>query len=140
MDVDAKESAITIASPHFSLKAKAALAWERERPTREAARIEKRAREMQAVRDEIVGMFGSDYEVRLGIDDMGRITATVEGIRFTTHVYSFGVITVSIFLIERCLSCGEDVPVGQVSDLADLGELISNPDLARKHSCPLNHS
>lgn len=137
MDVYVKERVTTIASPRFSLKAKALLAWERERPAREAARIERRARELQSVRNKFEEMFGSDHDINLGVDDEGRITVVVEDLKFITHVYSFGVTTVSVFLAERCLRCGEDVPVGCVSDLADLGELINNPALERKHTCLL---
>jgi hypothetical protein len=135
MDVNVKERAVTISPPRLSLKAKAALAWELERPAREAARIEQQARELQAVRDKLVKMFGSDHDIKLGIDNRGSITAAVEDLRFRTHIYSFGVLTVNIYLIKKCTDCGEDVPMGRVSDLADLGELISNSDLDGKHTC-----
>jgi hypothetical protein len=140
MDVNVKERAGTTASPCFSLKAKALLAWERERQTREAARIERRARELQCVRDKFEKMFGSDHDINIGIDDEGHITVVVEDLRFITHVYSFGGTTVSVFLTEKCPRCGEDVPVGSISDLADLGELINGSALERKHTCYRNQS
>jgi hypothetical protein len=135
MDVNVKERAVTIVPARLSLKAKAALAWERERPAREAARIEQQARELQAVRDKLVRMFGLDQDIKLGIDGRGSITAAVEDLRFRTHIYSFGIMTVSIYLIKNCPNCGEDVPMGSISDLADLGELISISDLDGKHTC-----
>lgn len=121
--------------PRLSIKSKAIRAWEQERPSREAARVERQARELSAVRNKIADILGSEHEVEIGIDSIGRITAVVEDLRFSAHVYAFGAVTVSIFLMERCPSCGEDVPVGNISNLADLGELLHNPQLELKHNC-----
>src|SRR5215211_5474201 len=103
----------------WPLRAKAMLTWKRERPMKEAARIEQRVRFMEAVRRKLTQMFGTEYEIKVGIIGEESITATVEEIRFNTCIYNEDIIT--IIPIERCHYCGKDISLGSIDDLADLG-------------------
>lgn len=52
---------------NLSIREKAAIAWKLERPLREAARIEKQARQLEAVNKKLEQMFGSECEIKLGV-------------------------------------------------------------------------
>ncbi|HEX8475394.1 MAG TPA: hypothetical protein VF666_15290 [Pyrinomonadaceae bacterium] len=119
----------------LTLRAKAMLTWKRERPLKEAARIEQQARLVEAVRRKLLQMFGSEYEIKVGIVGEERITASVEEIRFNTCIYNEDVIT--IIPIERCLYCGRDVTLGSVDDLADLGKALEELEQGQGHQCIL---
>lgn len=117
----------------LSLREKAALAWEHERPMREAALLEKRARQIAAVRGQLRRMFGTEHEIRVGIDANGKVIATVEDLRFTVTPYSPEFF--SIYLVERCPRCGEELPIGVVSDLADVGKALEEFEAGLTHVC-----
>lgn len=120
----------------LTLREKAALAWRRERPMREAARLEKRAKQLTAVREKLKSIFGTEYEIKVGIDADETVIATVEDLRFTAITYSYEIITIS--LVEQCAQCGEDLPIGPVHNLADVGELIEKFEAGKLHECGLN--
>jgi hypothetical protein len=117
----------------FSLREKAFLAWERERPMREAARLEKRARQIAALRKKLKEMFGEEYEIKVGIDANKTVIATVEDLRFTAITYAYELLSIS--LVERCPRCGKEIPIGIVSDLADVGEAIEEFEAGLRHEC-----
>lgn len=120
-------------TPELSLRQKAYLAWKRERPMREAARLEKRAKVLSVVREKLSRIFGSGYEIKVGVETDGKVVAAVEDLRFTTITYSPEFISIS--LVERCPRCGEDMPIGLISDLADVGELLEEFELGKLHEC-----
>jgi hypothetical protein len=115
------------------LRAKAMLTWKRERPMKEAARIEQRVKFMEAVRRKLTQMFGTEYEIKVEIVGKESITATVEEIRFNTCIFNEDIIT--IIPIERCLYCGRDISLGSVDDLADLGKVLEELEQGRGHQC-----
>lgn len=117
----------------LTLRQKAALAWERERPMREATRMEKRVKVLSVVRQKLKRIFGSEYEIKVGVETNGKVVALVEDLRFTTITYSLEFITIS--LVERCPQCGKDLPIGPVSDLADVGELLAEFEAGKLHEC-----
>lgn len=117
----------------LTLRQKAALAWERERPMREAARLEKRVKLLSIVREKLARIFGLEYDIKVGIESDGKIIAVVEDLRFTTITYSLEFVTIS--LVERCPRCGKDLPIGPVSDLADVGELLAEFEAGELHEC-----
>lgn len=117
----------------LTLRQKAALAWERERPMREAARLEKRVKLLSVVREKLTRIFGPEYEIRVGVEPDGKVIAAVEDLRFTTISYSLEFITLS--LVERCPRCGVDLPIGPVTDLADIGELLAEFEAGNLHEC-----
>lgn len=119
--------------PGLTLRQKAALAWERERPMREAARLERRVKLLSLVREKLTRIFGPEYEVKVGVEQDGRVIAVVEDLRFTTITYSLEFVTIS--LVERCPRCGRDMPIGPVSDLADVGELLAEFEAGTLHEC-----
>jgi hypothetical protein len=117
----------------LTLRQKAALAWIRERPLREAARLEKRVKVLSVVREKLTRIFGKEYEIQVGVEPDGKIIAWVEDLRFTTITYSVEFITIS--LVERCPRCSLDLPIGAVSDLADIGELLEAFVAGKLHEC-----
>jgi hypothetical protein len=128
---------VEINSKHnLSLREKAALAWKSERPIREAARIEKYAKQVAAVRAKLTKIFGTEYEIKVWMDENKRIVATIEDLRFTAITYSYELICIS--LVESCPRCSEDLPIGTVSNLADIGELIEEFEAGKIHECNLN--
>jgi hypothetical protein len=122
----------------LSLREKAALAWKSDRPMREAARLEKRAKDLAAVRAKLTEIFGTEYEIKVGLDENKKIVAVVEDLRFTAITYTYQIIDIS--LIERCPQCGEDLMIGLVSNLADIGELIEQVEAGKLHECDLNQA
>ena len=72
-----------------SLREKAILAWEYERPMREAAQLEKRAKQIAALREKLKSMFGKDYEIKIGIDANKTVIAIVEDLRFIAITYTY---------------------------------------------------
>jgi hypothetical protein len=117
----------------LSLRAKATLAWNSERAVREAARLEKRARQIASVMAKLKEILGPEYEIKVGIDKKGVITATVDDLRFTAISYKYELISLS--LVEKCSRCGEELPIGLVSDLADVGELLERSETEDFHEC-----
>jgi hypothetical protein len=117
----------------LNLRQKAALAWIRERPIREAARLEKRVKVLSVVREKLTRIFGRDYEIQVGVESDGKVVAWVEDLRFTTITYSLEFINIS--LVERCPQCSKDLPIGVVSDLADVGELLEEFAAGKLHEC-----
>jgi hypothetical protein len=117
----------------LTLREKATLAWQHERPMREAARLEKRAKQLAAVREKLRAIFGTEYEIKVGIDAEQKVIATVEDLRFLAITYSYGLISIS--LVERCIRCGEDLPIAPVSDLADVGEALEAFESGIRHEC-----
>lgn len=109
-------------SNELSLRALALLTWKLERPTKEAERLELKARYLEAVRRKLVEMFGQDYEVRTAINEDERVTAQVDDMRFKTFIYNEEVITIIPTMI--CPSCNKEVSLGAINDLAELGEAI----------------
>lgn len=120
----------------LSLRAKAILAWKSERPMREAARLERRARQIIAVRAKLREIFGTECEIKVGIAENKQIVATIEDLRFIAITYECELISIS--LVEICPRCGEDWPIGLVSNLADVGELIEEFEAGKLHECSLN--
>lgn len=120
----------------LSIRKKAAIAWKRERPLREAARIEKQARQLEAVNKKLEQMFGSECEIKLGLSSAGTITAEVEDIRFTTDFYEDDFFcSLSIILKEFCPLCGRDMVLGAINNLADLGKALEEFEARISHKC-----
>jgi hypothetical protein len=120
----------------LSIRERAAIAWKRTRPLREAARIEKQARQLEAVDKKLTQMFGSGCEIKLGLSPVGTVTAEVEDLRFTSDFYEDDFFcSLSIILKERCLYCGRDMTLGKVNDLADLGKLLEEFEQGLIHRC-----
>jgi hypothetical protein len=115
------------------LSEKATLTWKIERPMKEAARLELRARYLQAVRQKLLKMFGSGYEINTGIDKNGDITAKVDDLKFSTFIYNEEVIT--IIPVVTCPSCAKEVFIGAVNDLAEVGEALEEFKLGLRHQC-----
>jgi hypothetical protein len=120
---------------NLSLRERAMTAWKRERPLKEAARVEQKARLVEAVRRKLTEMFGTEYEIKVGIVGEERITASVEEMRFNTFIYNEE--TITIIPVERCLYCGIDVTLGSVEDLADLGRALEELEQGPGHRCIL---
>lgn len=117
----------------LTLREKATLAWEHERPMREAARLEKRAKQLAAVREKLRAIFGSEYEIKVGLDANEKVIAAVEDLQFMAITYSHELISIS--LVERCPRCGKDLPIATVSDLADVGEALERFEVNSNHEC-----
>ena len=60
---------------------------------KEAARVEHQARLVEAVRHKLTHIFGSEYEIKVGIVSEECITTTVEEIRFNTFIHNEDMIT-----------------------------------------------
>lgn len=120
-------------SSALRLSEKATLTWKIERPIKEAARLELRARYLQAVRQKLIEMFGSGYEINAGIDKNGDITAKVDDLKFSTFIYNEEVIT--IIPVVTCPSCEKEVFLGAVNDLAEVGEALEEFKLGLRHLC-----
>jgi hypothetical protein len=120
----------------LSIREKAAIAWKRERPLREAARIEQQARQMEAVDKKLTQMFGPECEIKLGLSPAGTIIAEVENVRFTTDFYEDDFFcSLAIILKEICPYCGRDMILGRVDNLADLGKRLEEFESGISHSC-----
>lgn len=117
----------------LSLRERALLTWKRERPLKEAERLELKARYLEAVRRKLAEMFGQDYEIRAGIQDEDKVTAQVDDVRFSTFIYNEEVITV--IPVVTCPSCEKDVYLGAVNDMAELGEALEAFYLGLNHEC-----
>jgi hypothetical protein len=121
-----------------SLRDRAAQAWKHERPLREAAQVEKRARQLEAVHKKLEQMFGQEYKIKLGLSPVGTITAEVEDVRFTTDFYEDDLFcSLAIILKETCPYCGRDMILGRVDDLADLGKRIEEFETGASHKCSM---
>lgn len=120
----------------LSIRERAAIAWKRERPLREAARIEKQARQLEAVDKKLTQMFGPECEVKLGISPAGTITAQVEDVRFTSDFYEDDFFCyLSITVKEHCPYCDRVMTLGRVENLADLGKLLEEFEQGVSHRC-----
>jgi len=117
----------------LTLREMAARAWQNERPMREAARLEKRAKQLLAVKEKLRSIFGAEYEIKVGIDANEKVIATVEDLRFMAITYSYELVSVS--LVERCSRCGKDLPIATISDLADIGEALERFESGLRHEC-----
>jgi hypothetical protein len=124
----------TIMRGTVSVREKAVLAWEHERPTREAIRLERRAKQIAALREKLKGIFGEEYEIKVGIDANKEVIATVEDLRFIAITYTYDHL-ISISLIEKCSGCGKEIPIGIVSNLADIGEALEEFAAGLRHEC-----
>ncbi len=121
---------------NLSIREKAAIAWKHERPLREAARIEKQARQLEAVDKKLEQMFGPEYEIKLGLSPAGTITAEVDDVRFTTDFYEDDFFcSLSIILKEMCPYCGRDMILGAINNLADLGKALEEFEAGISHKC-----
>ncbi len=117
----------------MALREKAILTWHRERPMKEAARMEQQVRLLEAVRSKLDKMFGPGYEIKVGVIDDERIIGIVDDIRFNTFIYNEEVIT--IIPVEKCPYCEKDARLGAVNDLAELGEALEEFELGMRHEC-----
>jgi|ERR1051325_150105 hypothetical protein len=118
---------------NLSLSEWAVLTWKRDRPIKKAARLELRARYLQAVRRKLTEICGPNYEIKTGLDKDGGVTAQVDDVRFGTYIYNEQVIT--IIPVVRCPSCERDVYLGAVEDLAELGEALEEFSVGLRHEC-----
>lgn len=126
------------AEKHLSLREKAAVAWKHERPLREAAHVEKQARQLEAVHQKLEQIFGPESEIKLGLSPAGTIIAEIEDLRFTTDFYEDDFFcSLSIILKENCPYCGQDMILGHINDLADLGKLLEEFNMGLSHKCSL---
>ncbi len=107
---------------NLSLRERAALAWKDARPLREAERIKQQAKSLEQFSIELTRLFGTDYDVKVGISPEGKITATIEGLTFQRESLGFGVVIIT--LVETCPRCRKKVPSFPLNNPADLGEAI----------------
>jgi hypothetical protein len=120
----------------LTLRKRAARAWKHERPLREAARVEKQARQLEAVQKKLEQMFGPESNIKLGLSSAGTVTAEVEDVRFTTDFYEDDFFcSLAIILKETCPYCGRDMILGKVDDLADLGKRLEEFESGISHKC-----
>jgi hypothetical protein len=117
----------------LTLRQKAILTWYHERPMKKAARIEQQIRLLETVRQKMVQMFSSEYEIKVGIIDNQRIGAIVGDVRFRTFIYGENLIIVTP--VERCSYCKKDTLLGAINDLAELGEALEEFELGIRHQC-----
>lgn len=117
----------------MGLKERAMLTWKLERPMKEAERLELRARYLEAVRRKLVNMFGHEYEVKTFIYEDERIAAQVDDMRFKTFIYNEE--TITIIPVVTCPSCGREVSLGGINDLAELGEVLESFVQGLLHEC-----
>jgi hypothetical protein len=94
----------------LSLRERAVQTWKYDRPMKEAERLELKTKYLEAVRRKLVGMFGSGYEIKIGMKEDGRVTAEVDDVRFSTFIYNEDVIT--IIPMVTCPSCEKEVSLG----------------------------
>jgi hypothetical protein len=87
----------------------------------------------QTVRRRLAEMFGQGYEVMTGVNEDGNIIAKVDDMRFSTFIYNEEVLT--IIPVVTCSSCGRDVYLGSINDLAELGEALEAFSLGLRHEC-----
>lgn len=118
---------------NLSLREKAILTWIQERPIREAQRLRWQVEKINAVHEKLRKILGSEYEIKIGINSNGDITAVVEDLRFTTYNYDDDLL--HIVLIVKCRLCGKDVSLGFINDIADLGEKLEKSYLSTRHRC-----
>lgn len=122
----------------LSLREKAAIAWRHAQPLREAARVEKQARQLEAVHQKLEQIFGPECRIKLGLSPAGTITAEIEDLRFTTDFYEDDFFcSLSIILKEHCPYCDRDMILGNINDLADLGKLLEEFNTGLSHKCSL---
>ena len=120
----------------LSIRAKAALAWKHEHPLREATRIEKQARQLEAVNKKLEQIFGAEYEIKLGLSAGGSIIAEVEDLRFTSDFYEDDYFcSLSIILKEVCPYCGREMTLGVINNLADVGKALQEFEAGDSHKC-----
>lgn len=117
----------------ISLRERALITWKLERPKKEAERLEKKARYLEAVRKKLVDMFGQDYVIKAFLHEDDRITAQVDDVRFSTFIYNEEIIT--IIPVITCPSCDREVFLGGINDLAELGEALESFIQGLSHEC-----
>lgn len=117
----------------LTLREKAILTWKRERPLKEAAKIEQQARYLKAVRRLLEQMVGTEYDIDIGVNDDGYIEATIQDLHFRTFIYNEEVIT--IIPTDYCSSCHKQISLGGVEDLAELGQALEEFKLGLRHQC-----
>lgn len=122
-----------MSSGNLRLSERAALTWIRERSAKETERMGLRIRYELAVRRRLAEMFGQGYEVMTGLNEDGNVIAKVDDVRFSTFLYNEEVIT--IIPVVTCPSCGRDVYLGGINDLAELGEALEAFSLGLRHEC-----
>ncbi len=122
-----------MSSGNLRLSERAAVTWIQERPSKEAERLAQRMRYEQTVRRRLAEMFGQGYEVMTGVNEDGNVIAKVDDVRFSTFIYNDEVMT--IIPVVTCSSCGRDVYLGSINDLAELGEALEAFSLGLKHEC-----
>jgi hypothetical protein len=103
---------------------------------REAARVEKQARQLEAVDKKLTQMFGPESKIKVGLTSAGTVTAEVEDVRFTTDFYEDDFFcSLAIILKETCSHCGREMMLGRVDDLADLGKRLEEFETGISHRC-----
>lgn len=122
-----------MSSSNLRLNERAALTWIRERTAKESERIGLHIKYEQAVRRRLEEMFGRGYEVMTDVNENGNVIARVDDVRFSTFIYNEEVMT--IILVVTCPSCGRDVYLGEIKDLAELGEALEAFSLGLRHEC-----
>lgn len=119
----------------LTLRERAALTWERDRPQREASRLMWQAEKLERVRGKLAGIIGLEHDIEMGVNSKGDITARVEDLRFTTYGYDDDLLL--IVPIVNCPLCGQDVSLGYIEDLAELGEKLELFGPGYRHQCGL---
>jgi hypothetical protein len=120
----------------LSIRERAAAAWKRERPLREAARVEKLARQIEAADAKLMQMFGPECEIKLGLSPAGTVRAEVEDVRFIADFYEDDAFcSLAIILKETCPYCGREIMLGRIDDLADLGKRLEEFETGISHKC-----
>lgn len=124
------------AEKRTNLREKAAAAWKRERPLREAARVEKLARQIEAAEAKLAEMFGPGCEIKMGLNPAGTVRAEVEDLRFLADYYEDDFFcSLSIILMETCPSCGRELMLGGVDNLADVGKKLEEFEQGHRLQC-----
>lgn len=117
----------------LSLRERAYLFWQRERPKREAARLEWQAKKLDRVRQKLAQIIGPEHSIEIGINSKGDIIASVEDIHFVTYNYDDDLL--HIVPIISCPLCGKEVSLGFINDLAELGEKLDLLESSYRHIC-----
>lgn len=117
----------------LSLRESAVRAWQRVRPSREAARLLRQAKKLEKVREKLVTIIGLGYEIEMGINSKGDIFALVEDIQFFTYNYDDDLL--HIVPVVSCPLCGKEVSLGFIDDLAELGEKLKLLESGYRHTC-----
>ena len=105
---------------------------------RETARVQKLAKQIEAVEAKLAEMFGPGCEIKMGLSPAGTVRAEVEDLRFMADYYEDDFYcSLSIILMERCTFCGREFMLGGIDNLADVGKKLEEFEAGISHKCSM---